>query len=70
MVNWLCPPAAPPDANERFMRLFPAHEPEILRVVMMFVPQWVDARDIVQETAVTLWKHFDPYDPGRHGHES
>ena len=54
-----------PDAYERFTRLFLQHEPEILRAVMVIVPERADARDIVQETAVTLWKHFEQYDPTR-----
>ena len=60
------PPDEPePDAHERFMRLFLAHEPQILRAVMVFVPQRSDARDIVQDTAVALWHHFADYDPAR-----
>jgi RNA polymerase sigma-70 factor (ECF subfamily) len=55
----------PIDDHERFMRLFLQHEPEILRAVLVFVPQRADARDIVQETAVALWKHFAEYDPAR-----
>lgn len=47
------------------MRLFLEHEPEILRAVLVFVPQRADARDIVQETAVALWKRFPEYDPAR-----
>lgn len=54
-----------PDDHERFMRLFLQHEPDILRSVLVFVPHRADARDIVQETAVALWKRFEEYDPAR-----
>jgi RNA polymerase sigma-70 factor, ECF subfamily len=54
-----------PTAHERFMRLFLEHEPQILRAVMVLVPQRSDARDIVQDAAVALWQHFDQYDPAR-----
>ena len=57
-------PPSPGD-HERFMRLFLEHEPEVLRSVMVFVPQRGDARDIVQDTAVALWEHFSDYDPDR-----
>jgi RNA polymerase sigma-70 factor (ECF subfamily) len=53
------------DAHERFTRLFLAHEPEIQRVVTLFVPHRPDARDVLQETAVALWRHFGEYDPDR-----
>jgi RNA polymerase sigma-70 factor, ECF subfamily len=52
-------------AEERFMRLFLEHEPQILRAVMVLVPQRADARDILQDTAVALWEHFSEYDPSR-----
>jgi RNA polymerase sigma-70 factor (ECF subfamily) len=55
----------PDDAYERFTRLFLEHEPEILQAVLVFVPQRADARDIVQETAVTLWQQFAQYDAAR-----
>jgi RNA polymerase sigma-70 factor (ECF subfamily) len=55
----------PASDHERFMRLFLEHEPEILRSVMVFVPQRSDARDILQDTAVALWQHFPEYDPTR-----
>lgn len=47
------------------MRLFLENEPQILRAVMVLLPQRNDARDIVQDTAVALWQHFDQYDPER-----
>ena len=57
-----------PTANhdhDRFIRLLLAHEPEILRSVLVFLPQRADARDVVQETAVALWRHFPAYDSAR-----
>lgn len=54
-----------PDAHERFMRLFLQHELAILRSVLVCIPQLADARDVVQETAVALWKHFPSYQPER-----
>jgi RNA polymerase sigma-70 factor (ECF subfamily) len=55
----------PVEDHERFMRLLLTHELEILRSVLVFVPHRPDARDIMQETAVALWSHFDEYDPSR-----
>jgi len=54
-----------PDRYEQFTRLLLEHEPEILRAVMVIIPERADARDIVQETAVALWKHFEQYDSTR-----
>lgn len=51
--------------HERFMRLFVAHERDVLRYVLAVVPHLPDARDILQETAVALWRKMDEYDPAR-----
>lgn len=55
----------PRDDHERFTRLFLAHEPDVLRAILPFVPHRADAREVLQETAVALWRHFDSYDPAR-----
>lgn len=47
------------------MRLFLQAERELLRYVMVLVPNVNDARDVVQETAVALWRAMDKYDPAR-----
>ena len=47
------------------MRLFVEHERDVLRYVLAVVPSLADARDIVQETAVALWRKMDDYDPAR-----
>jgi RNA polymerase sigma-70 factor, ECF subfamily len=51
--------------HEHFMRLFVQHEPQILRAIMVLVPQVADARDVLQETSVMLWQQFSAYDPQR-----
>lgn len=56
-------PEPEPDAHARFMRLFLGSEKEIFRYVAVIVPRVADAQDVVQQTAVALWKKFDQYDP-------
>ena len=51
--------------HERFTRLLLEAEPVMLRSVLMMVPNRTDARDILQETAVALWRQFDSYDSQR-----
>ena len=52
-----------PDAHARFMRLFLSSEKEIFRYVSPLVPRLADAQDVVQQTAIALWRKFDQYDP-------
>jgi RNA polymerase sigma-70 factor (ECF subfamily) len=49
--------------HEQFIRLFLNAERELLRYVMVLVPNVSDARDVVQETAISLWQAIDKYDP-------
>ena len=51
------------DSHEEFMRRFLECQRGLLRYVMCFVPNAHDARDIVQNTAIALWKKHDQYDP-------
>ena len=53
------------DAHAQFMRLFLGSEKEIFRYVAVLVPRVADAQDVVQQTAVALWKKFDQYDPAQ-----
>lgn len=59
------PPDPEPDAHARFMRLFLASEKEIFRYVAVLVPRVADAQDVVQQTAVALWKKFEQFDPAQ-----
>lgn len=49
------------DRHQQFMRRFLDCERELVRYVMYFVPNANDARDIVQNTAVALWKKYDDF---------
>ena len=53
------------DDIERFTRLLIEHEPEILRCVLVAVPNRTDARDILQECSVAIWRRFSEYDVDR-----
>ena len=50
------------DDHERFTRLLIRYEPELLRCVLVAVPNRADARDILQECSVALWRRFSDYD--------
>lgn len=45
--------------------MFLQSERELLRYVIAIVPNVTDARDVVQETALALWKQIDKYDSSR-----
>lgn len=51
--------------QEQFMRLFLQAERELTRYVMAIVPNVNDARDVVQETAMSLWRAIAKYDPAK-----
>ena len=51
--------------HERFTRLLIEHEPELLRCILVAVPNRSDARDILQECSVSLWRKFETYQPNR-----
>jgi RNA polymerase sigma-70 factor, ECF subfamily len=51
------------DDPERFVRLFVEGQRQILRYVLTLVPDVEDAHEILQETALDLWRKFDQYDP-------
>lgn len=53
------------DAHERFTRLLIEHEPELLRCVLVAVPNRADAQDILQECSVALWRRFADFDADR-----
>ncbi|MDP3073032.1 MAG: sigma-70 family RNA polymerase sigma factor [Opitutaceae bacterium] len=50
--------------QERFLRLFSAHEPAIRAFVRRLVPSRADADDVLQEAALVLWDKFDEFRDG------
>lgn len=59
------PTTDPINDHERFTRLLLESEPVMLRSILVVVPNRADAREIMQETAVALWRQFESYDPAR-----
>ena len=53
------------EKHEQFTRLLIQHEPELMRCILVAVPNRSDARDILQECSVALWRKFGNYDPER-----
>ncbi|MDB4265497.1 sigma-70 family RNA polymerase sigma factor [bacterium] len=53
------------DNHDRFTRLLLESEPVMLRSILVTVPHRADAREIMQETAVALWRQFETFDDTR-----
>jgi len=53
------------DQHERFLRLFTVNEASVHAFVRSLVPTLEDANDVMQETAVVLWRRFEEYDTQR-----
>jgi RNA polymerase sigma-70 factor (ECF subfamily) len=51
------PPAEQPH-DDQFLRLYTAHEPSLRGFVRSLVPTRDDAREVMQEVAVALWRKF------------
>ncbi|MBI1371072.1 MAG: hypothetical protein GC162_20780 [Planctomycetes bacterium] len=48
--------------RQQFIALFEASQAELLRYLMVLLPQADDAADALQEAAVALWERFDTYE--------
>jgi RNA polymerase sigma-70 factor, ECF subfamily len=61
------PASGPRDAaaQERFLQLFLASEREVYRYVAALAPAKADADEIMQQTAVELWRKFHEFDLSR-----
>ena len=57
------PAAEAGDRHAQFLALFLASEKEVFRYISALVPCVTDAQDLVQQTALALWRKFGEYDP-------
>lgn len=53
------------DPQSRFIQLFTTHEKQIYRYILSLMPHSQDAQDVLQETAIALYKKIEDYDPAR-----
>ena len=59
-------PDQPPSADaayERFLKLFAHHENDLRTFVRSLLPTWHDAEEVVQQSALVIWRKFDQFDP-------
>ncbi|QEL14973.1 sigma-70 family RNA polymerase sigma factor [Limnoglobus roseus] len=54
-----------PDRTESLVRLLTQYQGELFRYVFTLLPNEADARDVLQETNVALYRKFGTYDPDR-----
>jgi RNA polymerase sigma-70 factor (ECF subfamily) len=52
-------------ATELLVRLLTRHQEELFRYIFALLPNEADARDVLQETGVALYRKFAEYDPGK-----
>jgi len=57
-------PQRDPHGPQEFMRLFLVSQRRILSYVMVLVPNFATAEDIVQESAAVMWEKFGQFTPG------
>lgn len=59
------PPTGGDDRHAMFLALFLASEKEVFRYISALVPYLNDTQDLLQQTALALWRRFDAYDPSQ-----
>ena len=47
---------------EVFVKKFAHHEGDLRRFVRSLLPNWTDADEVVQQSAIVMWRKFDQYD--------
>lgn len=51
-----------PERTELLVRLLSRHQEEVFRYIFALLPHYEDARDVLQETCVALYRKFTDYD--------
>ena len=51
--------------TEMLVRLLSRHQEQLFRYIFALLPHEEDARDVLQETSVALYRKFDDYDPDK-----
>ena len=49
--------------QDQFLRLFLSNEQHLFNFILMLVPNYSDAKDLLQETVSTMWGKFDSFEP-------
>ena len=52
------------ESTPEFLRLFCENQPRLFAYILVLVPKWHDAEEILQETSVVLWRSFSHFQPG------
>ena len=50
--------------GDDFVRLLARFEPQIRSCVLLWVADWNDAQDVMQQVSLVLWQRFDQFQPG------
>lgn len=58
------PESVHPDNTETFVGLFAQNQYEIHGFILVLVPNWADADDVMQSTSIVLWRKFSEFQPG------
>ena len=48
---------------EVFVQRFAHHEPDLRRFIHSLLPTWTAVDEVVQQSAIVIWRKFDQYDP-------
>jgi RNA polymerase sigma-70 factor (ECF subfamily) len=59
-------PDTPPssdEAYESFLTLFAHHENDLRTFIRSLLPTWHDADEVLQNSALVIWRKFDEFDP-------